>query len=106
MKNEKIKMTFSEKVERDVEFTIPCYMMAWCNEKPWVIYKASGTVEKTVIEAVSFRDHAPEYRFECLGNAFKQGNTEATEMEWLDAIQSVINHLTNEVELACKVETV
>jgi len=105
MKNQ-IKITITEKVETHHEVELPCYRMGWCNEKPWTIYKISGNAEKQTVENVELYRDAPAYGFNCLPNAFREGNTVSTEMEWLDAIQSVINHLTNEVELACKVETV
>lgn len=107
MKNpEKIKITLTEKVETHHEVELPCYRMAWCNDEPWAIYKISGTSEIQRVETVELYGLVPTYDLNCLPNALKEGNTVSTEMEWLDAIQSVINHLTNEVELACKVETV
>lgn len=107
MKNpETIKITITEKVETHYEVELPCYRMAWCNDEPFALYKISGTSEKQQVEAVKFYESVPTYDTNCLPNAFKEGNTVATEMEWLDAIQSVINHLTNEVESACKVETI
>ena len=103
MKNpEKIKITVIEKVERDYEVELPCYRMSWCNGEPFTLYKITGTSEKQNVEAVNLYESAPTYYINCLPNAFRERNTVATEMEWLDAIQSVINHLTNEVESACK----
>lgn len=104
MKNQ-ITITITEKIETHHEVELPCYRMAWCNNEPWAIYKISGTSESQIVETVNVYELAPSYYFNCLPNAFKEGNTVATEMEWLDAIQSVINHLTNEVEVACKVKT-
>ena len=103
MKNpEKIKITVIEKVEIDYEVELPCYRMSWCNGEPCTLYKLTGTSEKQNVEAVNLYESAPTYYINCLPNAFRERNTVATEMEWLDAIQSVINHLTNEVESACK----
>jgi hypothetical protein len=106
MKNpETIKITLTETVTTSYEVEIPSYRMSWCNGKPFTLYKMSGTSEKQRVEAVNFYESAPTYYSNCVSNAFQEGNTVATEMEWLDAIQSVISHLTNEVELACKVLT-
>jgi len=106
MKNpERIKITVTEKVETHYEVELPCYRMAWCNDEPWAIYKVDGTYEKQNIKVVKLASAVPTYDSDCLPNAFREGNTVSTEMEWLDAIQGVINHLTNEVESACKVLT-
>lgn len=54
------------------------------------------------VETVELYGSLPTYGLNCLPNAFNEGNTVSTEMEWLDAIQLVIAHLTNEVESTCK----
>lgn len=106
MKNsEKIKITISKKIETQHEVELPCYRMAWNNDKAWAIYRISGTSKIQTVESVDLYGSVPTYEIDCLTNALRERNTVATEMEWLDAIQSVINHLTNEVESACKVLT-
>lgn len=100
---EKFKITTKEFVETVHEVELPCYRLSWCNDEPFLIYKISGTAEKQIVESISFTETAPTYDFNCLSNALKCGNTEVSEMEWLDAIQSVINHLNKEVEKACKI---
>lgn len=103
---ETIKISFTERIEIVKELELPCYRMAWCNKEPWAIYKISGTEENPIVECVEFTGKFPIYDLDCVPNAFREGNTESSEMEWLDALQLVINHLNKEVEASCKVETV